>query len=42
MTTGAIIMMIVTMGIVTAFTAYFFFKILKTPQEKLPPDDNKG
>lgn len=31
MTFGAVITMILTMGIVTAFTAYFFWKILKTP-----------
>ena len=31
MTTVAVIMMVVTMGIVTAFTVYFFVKVLKTP-----------
>lgn len=31
MTMGAIITMVLTMGIVTAFTTYFFVKVLKTP-----------
>jgi hypothetical protein len=31
MTTTAVIMMVVTMGIVTAFTVYFFVKVLRTP-----------
>lgn len=31
MTTGAIMMMIVTMAIVTAFALYFFIKVLRTP-----------
>jgi len=31
MTTTAIVMMIITMGIVTSFTVYFFVKVLRTP-----------
>jgi len=31
MTAAAIITMILTMGIVTAFSVYFFWKVLKTP-----------
>lgn len=31
MTTAAVITMVVTMGIVTFFAAYFFKKILMTP-----------
>ena len=31
MTVGALLMMIITMGIVTAFAGYFFWKVLKTP-----------
>lgn len=31
MTTAALVMMISTMGIVTAFSVYFFWKVLKTP-----------
>lgn len=31
MTTLAWFMMIATMGIITAFTIYFFVKVLKTP-----------
>lgn len=39
MTTGAIILMVLTMGTVTSFTIYFFVKILRAP---LPgPDDDK-
>ncbi len=37
MTTIAIVMMIITMGVVTAFTGYFFWKVLKTPP-KVEPD----
>jgi len=33
MTTAGLVMMIVTMGIVSAFTGYFFWKILKTPRK---------
>lgn len=36
MTTGAVIMMIVTMGTVMSFTAYFFTRILKTPPKPEP------
>lgn len=35
MTTGAILLMVLTMGTVTAFTIYFFVKVLKAPL----PDD---
>lgn len=35
MTTSAIVLMILTMGTVTAFTIYFFVKILRAP---LPTD----
>jgi hypothetical protein len=31
MTTGAIIMMVLTMGTVTAFAVKFFIKVLRTP-----------
>ncbi|HLA99831.1 MAG TPA: hypothetical protein VJO14_00470 [Bacteroidota bacterium] len=31
MTPGAIIMMVITMGIVTCFVVYFFIKILRKP-----------
>ena len=31
MTTAGLLMMIITMGIVSAFTGYFFWKVLKTP-----------
>jgi hypothetical protein len=34
MTTGAVLMMILTMGIVSAFTLYFFWKVLRTPQKE--------
>jgi hypothetical protein len=33
-TAAAILTMITTMGIVTGFAVYFFFKILNTPQRK--------
>ena len=36
MTFGAIITMVLTMGIVTSFTAYFFIKILRTPTKSEP------
>lgn len=39
MTTGAILLMVLTMGTVASFTIYFFIKILKAP---LPgPDDDR-
>lgn len=34
MTTTAVVMMITTMGIVTGFALYFFFKVLKTPPKQ--------
>jgi hypothetical protein len=34
MNTSALVTMIVTMGIVLSFTAYFFIKILRTPPKK--------
>jgi hypothetical protein len=34
MTTGAIIMMILTMGTVTAFAGRFFIKVLRTPPKE--------
>ena len=34
MTGSAILTMITTMGIVTGFTLYFFFKVLKTPPKQ--------
>ncbi len=33
MTTAALVTMILTMGIVTGFTVYFFIKVLKTPNK---------
>ncbi len=33
MTTGAIIMMVLTMGVVTTITGYFFWKVLTTPRK---------
>ncbi len=33
MTTLAVVMMITTMGIITAFTGYFFWKVLRTPHK---------
>jgi len=38
MTTGAILMMVLTMGIVTTFVIYFFVKILRKP---LSTEDSK-
>jgi hypothetical protein len=39
MTTGAILLMVLTMGTVASFTIYFFIKILKAP---LPgPDEGQ-
>lgn len=39
MTTGAVLLMVLTMSIVTAFTVYFFIKILRAP---LPsPEDGE-
>lgn len=37
MTTGAIVLMVLTMGTVLSFTIYFFIKILKAP---LPTGDD--
>ncbi len=37
MTTGAITLMVLTMGTVLSFTIYFFIKILKAP---LPSGDD--
>lgn len=37
MSNGALIMMVVTMVLVTGATAYFFWKVLKTPP-RLEPD----
>ena len=34
MTAVAILTMITTMGIVTGFAVYFFFKVLSTPPKK--------
>ncbi len=31
MNTHAVLMMVITMGIVSAFCGYFFYKIMKTP-----------
>jgi len=31
MNSAAIVMMVLTMGIVTAFSVYFFVKVLRTP-----------
>jgi hypothetical protein len=44
MTTGAILMMVFTMGIVTCFVAYFFVKILRKPlsTEESGGDDKEG
>ena len=39
MTTGAILLMVLTMGIVTAFTVYFFVKILRAP---LPTEETES
>lgn len=36
MSTGALVMMLVVQLSVTAITAYFFFKVLRTPPK---PDD---
>jgi hypothetical protein len=33
MTTAAVLMMLITMGTVTAFTIYFFWKVLRTPHK---------
>lgn len=33
MSTLAIVMMVSTMGIIIAFTSYFFFKVLRTPNK---------
>jgi len=38
MTTTAVVMMILTMGIVTSFTAYLFWKVLKTPPKSSRED----
>lgn len=38
MKTSALIMMILTMGTVMAFTGYFFYRVLKTP----PKDESEG
>lgn len=44
MNTSALILMIATQTIVTAFTIYFFWKVLKTPPRKEPDsyDDEGG
>jgi len=34
MTAAAIFTMVATMGIVTGFAVYFFFKVLTTPSKK--------
>jgi hypothetical protein len=34
MTTGALVMMILTMGIVTAYAGKFFLKVLRTPPKE--------
>lgn len=34
MTTGAVIMMVTTMGVVTTFVVYFFLKVLRAPLSK--------
>ena len=39
MTTGAIVLMVLTMGTVTAFTIYFFVKILRAPLPADEPED---
>lgn len=31
MTTGAVVTMVLTMGLVTVFTIYFFLRVLKAP-----------
>ncbi len=36
MNTSAIILMVATQAIVTAFTVYFFWKVLKTPPKPEP------
>lgn len=41
MTTGAIVLMVLTMGTVTAFTIYFFVKILKAPLPRGDDGDGK-
>ncbi len=42
MNTGALIMMLATQITVTAFTIYFFWKVLRTPPNQEPDsyDDN--
>lgn len=39
MSTGGVIMMICTMSIVTAFTGYFFIKVLRSPTHSQSDDD---
>ena len=39
MTTGAVVLMVLTMGTVTAFTIYFFIRVLKAP---LPTEEDPG
>lgn len=34
MTPSAIIMMVLTMGVVTGFAVYFFIKVLRTPPKE--------
>jgi hypothetical protein len=41
MTAAGWIMMVLTMGTVTAFTLYFFWMVLRKPQEKLPAETEK-
>jgi hypothetical protein len=40
MTSGAIILMVLTMGTVSAFTIYFFIKILKAPLPTGDPEED--
>lgn len=40
MTTSALVTMVLSMGLITGFTIYFFAKMLSMPVKKTPQDED--